>query len=314
MTDIITITANPALDLSTEAPAVIPDRKLRCSAPRIQPGGGGVNVSRAISNLGGRSRPLVAFGGPTGAMLTELIRAEGLEPESLGVDHATRQSVTVRDAANGLQYRFMMPGPPWSEDDCEAARGAIRAAVGRGDMVVPSGSFPPGLPFDFYLKLNADIAAAGGRMLIDTSGAALERAAQGGDGLWCLRMDTEEAEELSGRHLTDLGDLAHMAADLRGRGAGEIVMIAAGPQGTVIACEGWIGLTRPPVVVPHSKVGAGDSFIGAFVLSISRGEDPVTACAWGTAAAASAVTTADTDLCRKDDVARFFAQVTRQAL
>jgi 6-phosphofructokinase 2 len=151
-------------------------------------------------------------------------------------------------------------------------------------------------------------------MLIDTSGAALERAAQGGDGLWCLRMDTEEAEELSGRHLTDLGDLAHMAADLRGRGAGEIVMIAAGPQGTVIACEGWIGLTRPPVVVPHSKVGAGDSFIGAFVLSISRGEDPVTACAWGTAAAASAVTTADTDLCRKDDVARFFAQVTRQAL
>src|SRR6056297_874172 len=95
MTEILTITANPALDLSTEAPAVVPDRKLRCTAPQLHPGGGGVNVSRAIANLGGTSRTLLAHGGHTGDMLIDLLRQEGLEPESLGVDHPTRQSVSV---------------------------------------------------------------------------------------------------------------------------------------------------------------------------------------------------------------------------
>ncbi|PRY93500.1 6-phosphofructokinase [Hasllibacter halocynthiae] len=314
MAEIVTITANPALDLSTEAPALLPDHKLRCTAPRVQPGGGGVNVSRAIAALGGASRALVAYGGHTGEHLMQLLAGEGLGVESLGVGHTTRQSMSVRDAASGLQYRFMIPGAPWSERDCDTARDAIRAAVTPGALLIPSGSLPPGMPFDFFLTLNDEVAAQGGRMIIDTSGPALERAAKGGAGLWCLRMDTVEAEELAGRRLHSLDDMARMASGLRAAGAGEIVMIAAGAQGTVVACEGWLGLTRPPVVVPHSLIGAGDSFIGAFALAISRGEDPVDACARGTAAAASAVTMPGTDLCARDDVDRFYRQVTRHAL
>ena len=314
MTEILTITVNPALDLSTEAPAVVPDRKLRCSAPRVQPGGGGVNVSRAIANLGGHSRTLIAYGGHTGEMLVEKLRVEGLEPLSLGVTYPTRQSVTVRDAANGLQYRFMMPGPPWTEVDCEAARDVIMGEVRPGDLVVVSGSTPPGLPEEFFLSLNDEIKPAGGRMIIDTSGTALVRAADKGAGLHTLRMDLAEARELSGKPLRGIEEVAELAQQLRAHGAAEIVLIAAGAQGTVIDCDAWTGLTRPPVVVPLSKVGAGDSFIGAYALALTRGDDPVTACAWGTAAAASAVTTPDTDICKRDDTANFVAQVIRQPL
>jgi 6-phosphofructokinase 2 len=314
MTAILTITVNPALDLSTDCPAVVPDRKLRCSAPRVQPGGGGVNVSRAIANLGGQSRTLLAYGGPTGEMLTDLLREEGLTPESLGVGYPTRQSLSVRDKANGLQYRFMMPGPPWQDADRGAARAAIRAAVAPGVLVIPSGSLPEGLSVDFFLGLNAEIAEAGGRMILDTSGAALRRAAEARAGLFVLRMDTDEAREISGRALVQVADVAVLAEELRENGAAEIVMIAAGAQGTVISSPGWRGLTRPPVVVPVSKVGAGDSFVGAFALALTRGDDPATACAWGTAAAASAVTVPDTDLCRRDDTERYFAEVSRSPL
>lgn len=314
MTAILTITVNPALDLSTEAPAVIPDRKLRCTAPRVQPGGGGVNVSRAISNLGGTSTTLLAHGGPTGAALTDALRAEGLSPQSLGVDHATRQSITVRDAGNGLQYRFMMPGPDWQAADCAAARAAILSALEPGALVIPSGSYPPGLPDDFFVDLNRDVEAAGGRMILDTSGAALRAAARPGTGLFTLRMDQEEAQELSGARLKRLDEIADYASRLQADIGGQIVMIAAGAMGTVIVTPDWRGLLRPPVVVPVSKVGAGDSFVGGFALALSRGDDPVTACALGVAAAASAVTTADTDLCDRDDVARFLAEVTRSPL
>ena len=314
MDDILTITANPALDLSTEAPAVVPDRKLRCTAPLVHPGGGGVNVSRAIANLGGRSRALVAAGGTTGEELLALIRGEGLAPEPLGVAHPTRQSVSVRDAATGLQYRFMMPGPAWTEADAAAARAAVLAAVTPGAVVIPSGSFPPGLPVDFFLQLAPAVAARGGRVIVDTSGAALERAASARAGLYVLRMDTVEAEELGGRTLAELADVADMAEGLRAAGAAEIVMIAAGAQGTVIASPDWLGLTRPPVVVAHSLIGAGDSFIGAFAMAVARGEDAATACAWGTAAAASAVREPGTRLCQRGDTERFFAQVERIAL
>jgi len=314
MTEILTITVNPALDLSTEAPAVIPDRKLRCSAPRIQPGGGGVNVSRAIHALGGTSHPLIAYGGHTGEMLVDKLRAEGLAPESLGVTHTTRQSVTVRDAATGLQYRFMMPGPEWTEADIKAAHDAILDGITPEALVIPSGSFPPGLPQDFFLRLNDEVEAAGGHMIVDTSGPALSHAAEARTSLYALRMDLEEARELSGRALVRIDDVADLATELRQRRAARLVLIAAGAQGTVIDTGDWRGLLRPPVVVPLSKVGAGDSFVAAFAMAIAGGEDAVGACARGTAAAASAVTTPDTDLCRPDDVERFLRQVTRQEM
>lgn len=315
MTEILTITVNPALDLATEAPAVIPDQKLRCSAPHIHPGGGGVNVSRAIANLGGTSHPLVAYGGPTGEMLVQLLQDEGLSPEPLGIDYPTRQSVSVRDGATGLQFRFMLPGPEWSAADCDRARETVRAAIEPGALVIPSGSLPPGMDEAFFLDINRDVAAQGGRMIIDTSGKALERAAKGGDGLYVLRMDLAEARGLVGNGLTGgLSQIANLSRDLRMRGAAEIVMIAADEQGTVISTPDWCGLTRPPVVLPVSKIGAGDSFIGAFAHALARGDDPVTACAWGTAAAASAVTMEGTLLCQRADTERFFHEVTRVEL
>jgi len=311
MNSIVTVTANPALDLSTEAPAVVPDRKLRCGPPLIHPGGGGVNVSRAIANLGGESRTLVAHGGPTGATLVDLLRAEGLQPEGLGVTHPTRQSISVRDVATGLQYRFMLPGPDWSDADLRRARETILAAVTPGALVVPSGSNPPGMPPDFFVAMNADVTAAGGRMILDTSGAALDHAARVSAHLFVLRMDLEEAREMSGARLLEPADIAPLATRLRESGAAEIVMIAVGSHGTVIDTGSWRGLVRPPVVNVVSKIGAGDSFVAGFARALTRDADPVTACAWGVAAAASAVTVDGTGLCRRNDTERFVGMVGR---
>lgn len=314
MVQILTITLNPALDLSSEAPVVLPDRKLRCTEPRIQPGGGGVNVSRAITGLGGTSRALLAYGGFTGEALVTKLIDEGLAPVSLGVSLATRHSFSVRDASNGQQFRFMLPGPSWTTEDCSKARRTILKALTPGDLVVPSGSMPPGVPLDFFLDLNAGIVASGGRMILDTSGVTLAHAAESGAGIFTLRMDLAEARELSGRPLVRIEEVAAVARELRATGAAEIVVVGAEAHGTVIASSDWCGITRPPAVIPVSKIGAGDSFVGAYALALARGETPVTACAWGTAAAASAVTAPDTDLCRADETTLFFGEVVQQVL
>lgn len=311
MTRILTLTLNPALDISTETEAVAPDRKLRCAPPRIDPGGGGVNVSRAIASLGGASLPLVAAGGPAGAHLLALLRAAGLDPVDLVAPGETRRSLAVTELATGRQYRFVMPGPEWRDADADRVRVAVAAAAETGDMLVVSGSPPPGLAADFFLTLNRLLAPRGVRMILDTSGAALAAAARpSSQPLHVLRMDHEEAEALAGGAVSGVGAVADLASALAAGGAANIVAVAHGASGTVVATAGGRWHCRPPRVRVVSKVGAGDSFVAAFTLGLSRGETAAQACAAGVAAAAAAVTTPDTQLCERETAALLLADVT----
>ena len=143
-TPIVTLTLNPALDMSTEVPHLVPDEKLRCAEPVLDPGGGGLNVSRAVMALGGESLALVALGGLTGDRLAGLIRAEGVPFLALTAPGETRQSLTVTEKATGHQFRFMLPGPKWAEVDQERVFTLLRASARVGAYSVISGSQPPG--------------------------------------------------------------------------------------------------------------------------------------------------------------------------
>ena len=118
---VLTVTLNPALDLSTSTDEVVPELKLRCEAPDIDPGGGGINVSRAIANMGGRSRALVALGGATGTRLCDLLHQTGLPVLRLNAPGETRQSLSVIDRSDGAQFRFVLPGPEWRPSDVRGA-------------------------------------------------------------------------------------------------------------------------------------------------------------------------------------------------
>lgn len=291
---LVTVTLNPALDLSTQADRVVPEHKLRCAEPRVQPGGGGVNVARVVSSLGGAVCAVVAVGGAEGRALASAMIAAGLDIERIRMQHATRSSLSVIDDSTGAQYRFVMPGPEWDADDCARAEAAIKRRAGDGDFVVPSGSFPGGVPPGFFNDLAQ--AHPEWRMILDTSGAALSEAASR-TGLHTLRMDDAEARELTGDPLPEPSDIAVVARDLHRRGAARIVMIAAGAKGNVIACDDGCWLCVPPLVQVVSKTGAGDSFVAAYALAMARGASPLDACIAGTAAASAACETPDSDLC-----------------
>lgn len=315
MAPILTITLNPALDLSTSAEAVRPGPKLRCAPPVREPGGGGVNVARAIRELGGEALALVALGGPTGAALGALLEAAGVPAQVFPVPDDTRLSLAVTDRATGGQFRFVLPGPVWTEAMAAALRGQAAAAAPPGGWAVLSGSQPPGVPEDLPRALAADLAARGVRLLVDTSGPALAALARGGaTGIEVLRLDEAEAEWLAGRPLPDRAASLAFAAELVGRGAARMAVLARGAEGSVLAAEGLALAARPPAVPVVSKVGAGDSFAAAFVLALARGRGPAAALAEGTAAAAAAVTTAATELCRRADVERLLPQVLLETL
>ena len=310
---VLTLTLNPALDVSTAVARVTPGPKLRCGPAKIDPGGGGLNVSRALRFLGAESLALVALGGVTGKQLAALLRAEAITFQALESPGDTRQSLTVTETDSGQQYRFLLPGPVWQTDDQARALAQLTAARQPGGIAVLSGSQPPGIPVGFAGELAG--ALAGMQVILDTSGDTLaEVVARPIPGLAVLRMDRDEAETLADRPLPLARDTADFASDLVAQGVARTVIIARGAMGNVLAQPKGRLLGKPPEVPLVSAVGAGDSFVAGLVLALSRGQGWDDALAMGTAAAAAAVMTPATDLCRAEDVARVLPQVQITAL
>ncbi|TCO72074.1 1-phosphofructokinase family hexose kinase [Rhodovulum euryhalinum] len=309
MDDILTVTLNPTVDLSTSVAHVVPGDKLRCAAPVTDPGGGGINVARAIRLLGGESRALVALGGHNGDKLRALLEREGIRLIPLQAPGETRLSLAVTDAGTGEQYRFVLPGPEWNAAGLKAILAAITTSVPENGYVVLSGSVPRGVPDDIACCIGSKLAKRGARLIVDTSGPALIRLAEGTDAPpFLLRMDRSEAQALAGRTLETRAESATFAAGLVERGIATVVAVARGSDGSVLAAEGLrLHAATPPVPV-RSKVGAGDSFLGAFALSLARGEDLETALRWGTAAASAAVMTDATALCTREDTEALLAR------
>ena len=126
MRKIMTITLNPALDKSIVIHGLVPEKKLRCSDAVLEPGGGGINVTRAIHKLGGHSRAMYLAGGYTGEKLTELVKAENIQYKVFPIKEDTRENFIAVDANTNLQYRFGMEGPKVSEEEWLAILDAVQ--------------------------------------------------------------------------------------------------------------------------------------------------------------------------------------------
>lgn len=304
---ILTVTLNPALDMAASTPSVVPDRKLRCTQPLTDPGGGGINISRAIARMGGQSSALAALGGPPGARIEALLADAGLRLIRIEAPGDTRESLSITDEGTGHQFRFVMPGPAWSQADVASALDAIARAAPADGIVVLSGSQPPGVPAEFAALLARRLAGSAARLFVDTSGPALAAVAAGGAPVEVLRMDEAEAEGLADRPLPGRADTAAFAAALVARGAARSVLIARGGDGNIIAGPSGRWHAEATNLAVVSAVGAGDSFVGGFALALARGWPAPLALGLGAAAASAACLTPATELCRPEDVERLFA-------
>lgn len=309
MTPVLTVTLNPALDLATAVDRIVPDDKLRCAAPSYDPGGGGINVSRVIRELGGETRAIAALGGPTGARLEAILSASGLDFHACRIEGETRFSFMVADRATGENYRFVLPGPAQSPDGAArllAEVGALARAA-RPAYAVLSGSLPPGVPGKGFAALAAELGALGARVILDSSGPAMRAALSARP--YLIKPNLREARELFAGSPLEQGAAPELARRLLQDGAAEIVIITLGGEGAIAAAEGTLLRLHAPQVATQSRIGAGDSFVGALVLGLARGWPLAEACRYGLAAGTSAVMTPGTSLCERAATERFFDQL-----
>lgn len=308
MTDILTVTMNPALDLSTSVAKVVDTHKLRCAAPQIHPGGGGINVARVVHRLGGDCLALYPAGGVTGQSLRQLLDQEQVRSHCVAIAGETRESFSVHELSSGRDFRFVLPGPELTPREWESCLEQIGALEAPPRYLVASGSLPPGVPTDFYARLARLARARGSLVVLDTSGPAL--AAALAEGVYLVKPSLRELRELTGLPLDNEPQWREAARQIITDGRAQIVALSLGEAGALLMTADKT-LRAPSLQVSvASTIGAGDSFVGGLVWALNRGDDLEQAFRCAMAAGAAALLTAGTALCQQADVERLQQQVS----
>ena len=309
---IVTLTMNPAIDISADVARVLPTHKLRCTSVRRDSGGGGINVARVIARLGGKVSAVYPVGGPIGDLLRRLVDAEDLASETIPLSQDTRESFTVEESKTGKQYRFVLPGPELSHAECRKCLAAVAQMQPAPSFFVASGSLPAGVPDDFFARAGHAAKALGAKVVVDTSGPAL--AAALAEGVFLVKPNLRELQELAGSALEGREQQLSAARDLIERGAAEVVALTLGQHGGLLVTRHQAHYAPALPVVPVSAVGAGDSFLGAMIWSLAAGQGIENAFRYGMAAGSAALLSGGTGLCKADDVLRLHPQVHLQPL
>lgn len=310
MDPIVTLTMNPTVDASVEVSRVEPDKKLRTGRPRRDPGGGGVNVSRALRSMGAEAPACFPAGGAVGDLLGALMADEGVSTRPISIEGATRENLTAtEEGENGSQYRFVMPGPELSEEEWTGVLDHLSEIEPRPRWLVASGSLPPGVPDDFYGRVARWAREEDVLMVLDTSADPLCRALD--EGVYLIKPNARELGHAVGREIDDEEAQEDAARELVGESRAGVVVVSLGAEGVLLVTEDGKERIRSPSVRPRSKVGAGDSTVAGLVFGLARGDSLSDAARRGVAAGAAAVKTPGTALCRGEDVERLYARLQR---
>ncbi len=311
MTDIVTITPNPAVDVSTSVDKIVPIYKLRGTSQRRDPGGGGINVARVIRRLGGDVSAIYPVGGATGGMLRNLLEKESVASRTFAIAEETREDFFVNEISTGQPYRFILPGPRLAEAEWQECLAQLSAIEPFPRFLVASGSLPVGVPDDFYARVARIAKQRGARMVVDTSGRAL--AAALAEGVDLIKPNLREMRELTGSEPAGASEWEAAARALVDSGKVAVIALTMGHLGAALVTRDKVMRARPIPVVPVSAVGAGDSFLGALIWQLASGADLEHAFRQAVAAGAAALLYPGTELCQPNDVKRLAKQVVLDA-
>ena len=260
---ILTVTLNTALDVTYVVDRLVPHASHQVDTVYERAGGKGVNVARVLAALG---HPVIVTGlagGPTGSVLRGELHTAGLWDELSLVAGDSRRTVTVVSRVDGDATVFNQRGPRIRPDEWAAFTTHYAQLLPLADVVVLSGSLPPGLPQDAYAELITLAAGAGAATVLDTSGPALVAALGAGPDV--VKPNAAELAAVTGHQ-----DLAAGATALRGLGA-RAVVASKGPEGLYAITPGGSWHAAPPEQLGGNPTGAGDACVAALAAGLAAG-------------------------------------------
>ncbi len=303
---IASVTLNPSLDVVITVHGLVVDETNRWTNLRLYAGGKGVDVSRAVHEMGGRTIAFGFIGGPAGRQVEILLDEEGVPYMFTPIRQETRTNFIITDTRASTQTRIDAPGPRISKREFERFHRRMVEIHPRPNLLVAGGSIPPSLPVDLYYDIITEANEYGLRCILDSEGQWLKEGLKSKP--YLVKPNVREAEILLRRELTSEESIVAAALELLEADI-EIAVISTGKDGLVAATRKTVVKAVPPEVRVRSAVGAGDCTVAGLALKLQREEPLAEACRLAVAMGTAAVLTPGTELCHRDDVERLLPQV-----
>lgn len=306
---IVTLTMNPALDITTTVEQIHPTSKIRCGEARYDPGGGGINVARVAHVLGASVSAVLPVGGATGGRIARLVEDAGVPYRKVDINESSRENFTVNERSSGEQYRFVLPGPRVTLREQWRCLDELRLAASEAEYVVASGSLPPDIAPDFYQHVADLCRELDALLILDASGAALTSITSG---VFLLKPSLRELRECVGHELHNEAEQLAAAHELIDRGVTQAVVVSLGSQGAFLAtAQHSQHFPAIPVRSVISSVGAGDAMVAAITVGLSWCWPLSEAVRFGVAAGTAMLMTPGTEVPARADVDRFFGMLAQ---
>jgi len=303
MSEIVTITFCPAIDKSTSVDIFIPEKKLSCTPPKFEPGGGGINVVRAIKKMGEKATAICFGGGYSGIFFKKLLSDENVKNIFIKSKENTRENLTVLETSTNKQFRFGMPSPKIYKSEWQVCLKYIKD-LKDVKFIVISGSLAPNLPsnvFDIIAKITQQKAI---KLIVDTSNEALKKALLAG--VYMIKPNLKELSYLVGKDLISIDEVAFYAQKIIKDYQCEIVVVSLGELGATLVTKNHIINIPSPKVLVKSTVGAGDSMMAGMLIKLIKNKSLNEVLAYGIASGTAATMNAGTSLCKQKDVRKLF--------
>lgn len=301
-----TLTLNPAVDRELTVPAIEFDSVLRATECRVDYGGKGFNVSRVLKSLGADSVALGFAGGKSGELLRDGLHSLGIATDFVWINGETRTNVSIVSTSQHRYVKANEPGPVISAGEQSALFEKVQTLARKGDWWVLAGSLPPGLADTIYADIIAAVQAAGARVILDTSGSALQHGCQSAP--YLVKPNTYEAHRLTGLPVDDISQVVASAAAIQALGVG-CVVVSMGKDGALLYTDRQAWIAHSPPIQERNPIGAGDSMVGGLVYGLQSGCELAEALRWGIASGAAAASLSGTAVGDRTLVETLLAQV-----
>jgi len=300
------ITLNPALDRTMWVETIRPDDSNRIEREERYAGGKGIDVSKVLTALGLRNKAMGFVGGFAGEELEGRLLNEGIGCDFVRISGETRTNVIVNDMTTGKQVLFSGRGPEIQPYELMQIIHKVEE-LKDPEVVVVSGSLPPGVHPEIYRKIIEISKSKGAWVILDTDGDALKVGLQAHPD--AIKPNIHELSRLVGQELSAMDEIMRAAQEVRRQGVG-VVIVSMGAKGILLVGGKERYLAVPPKVVVKNTIGAGDSAVAGFVYGLANKEGLKKAIIYAVAAGTATTLREGTALCRREDFLELVPRVT----
>jgi len=303
---ITTITFNPAIDKTMIIDNLRVGRVNRESGLRTDAAGKGINVSKVIQKLGGKSTAMGILAGNPGKFIKDELDRIGIESDFLIIGGQTRTNVKVVDGINNLVTDINENGPFVSEDDLRTFERKVIDNLSEDSIAVFSGSVPRNVDKEVYKRLISEAKANGVKTILDADGELLIEGLKAGP--YLVKPNIHELEKVFSKSMESTEDIIEYGEKLLEYGV-EHVIVSRGGDGSVFISKDQIAIVNGIKVEVRSTVGAGDSMVAAIALAIDKGYSLEDTIKLAVAASAASVMKEGTQSGSIDDINRLIDKV-----